>query len=174
MPQRVLTTGGALLVVLALAACGGSQAPGVELAPSAGATQPSVPAPPKIPAAISQKPVVTPPANCDVKQLIKKDLITGTGQTAQPGQTVSVNYVGVLCQTGKEFDSSWQRNQLFTTGLTPGSVIQGWIEGIPGMRVGGRRELIIPPNLAYGKAGSGAAIPPNSTLVFVVDLVSVG
>jgi peptidylprolyl isomerase len=104
---------------------------------------------------------------------VSNDLVTGTGQAAQAGQTVTVNYVGVLCKTGTEFDSSWKRNQLFTTGLTPGSVIPGWVQGIPGMRVGGRRELIIPSSLAYGKAGSGSTIPPNSPLVFVVDLISV-
>jgi len=172
MSQRMLITAGALLAALTLAACGGSTAAGVEPAPSAGSTQASVPTTPKIPAAISTKPTVTP-SNCNTKTLIKKDLITGTGQTAQAGQTVTVNYVGVLCKTGTEFDSSWKRNQPFTTALTPGSVIQGWVDGIPGMRVGGRRELIIPPDLAYGKAGSGSTIPPNSTLVFVVDLISV-
>jgi peptidylprolyl isomerase len=103
-------------------------------------------------------------------------LIAGTGQVAQPGQTVTVNYVGVLCKTGNQFDSSWQRNQPFTTRLVPPptGVILGWVQGIPGMRVGGRRELVIPPNLAYGKAGRPPTIPPNSTLVFVVDLISVG
>jgi peptidylprolyl isomerase len=174
MPKRTLITGCALVASLTLAACGSSRAPGVELAPSAGATQASVPKPPKIPAAISSKPTVTPPSDCNPKQLIKKDLITGTGQTAAAGQSVTVNYVGVLCTTGKEFDSSWKRNQPFTTTLAAGSVIQGWVEGIPGMKVGGRRELIIPASLAYGKKGSGSTIPPNSTLVFVVDLISVG
>jgi len=116
---------------------------------------------------------VTPPKVCPTKALVTKDLITGTGQTVQPGQTVTVNYVGVLCKTGKEFDSSWSRNQPFTTPLTAGSVIPGWVQGIPGMKVGGRRELIIPASLAYGKAGSGSTIPPNSPLVFVVDLLSV-
>lgn len=174
MPKRILTIGGALLASLALAACGSSKAPGVQLAPSAGATEASVPAKPKIPAAISSKPTVTPPSNCNPKQLIKKDLVTGTGQTAAPGATVTVNYVGVLCKTGKEFDSSWKRNQPFTTALSNGSVIPGWVQGIPGMKVGGRRELIIPSNLAYGKQGSGSTIPPNSALVFVVDLISVG
>ena len=171
MPKRLLLTAAGLLAALALAACGGSTAPGVEPAPSGGATQASVPTPPKIPADLKTKPVVTP-SNCDTKQLIKKDLIPGTGQTVQAGQTVSVNYVGVLCKTGAEFDSSWKRNQLFTTALTPGSVIPGWVQGIPGMRVGGRRELIIPAALAYGKTGSGTTIPPNSPLVFVVDLIS--
>jgi FKBP-type peptidyl-prolyl cis-trans isomerase len=145
----------------------------VQLAPGAGGTQASVPTTPKPPPALATKPTVTVPTNCSNKQLIKNDLVTGTGRTAQAGQTVTVNYVGVLCETGKEFDSSWKRNQPFTTALTPGSVIPGWVQGIPGMRVGGRRELIIPPSLGYGKAGSPPTIPPNSTLVFVVDLLSV-
>jgi peptidylprolyl isomerase len=173
MPKPLLTAGLALLAALALAACGSSKAPGVQLAPSAGATEAAVPPKPKVPTALSKKPAVSP-SNCGTKQLIKKDLIPGSGQVAQPGQSVTVNYVGVLCKTGKEFDSSWQRNQLFTTSLAPGSVIQGWVQGIPGMRVGGRRELIIPSNLAYGPKGSGTTIPPNSPLVFVVDLISVG
>jgi peptidylprolyl isomerase len=173
MPKPVLTTGCAVLAALALAACGDSKAPGVQLAPSAGSTQATTPAKPKIPADLSTKPTVTP-SNCDTKALIKKDLIPGTGAVVQPGQTVSVNYVGVLCKTGKEFDSSWKRNQLFTTALSAGSVIPGWVQGIPGMHVGGRRELIIPANLAYGKSGSGSTIPPNSPLVFVVDLISAG
>lgn len=174
MPKQILTSGCALLAGLALAACGGSTAPGVQQAPSGGATQASVPTTPKVPPAIATKPTVTPPSDCNPKALVKKDLITGTGQTAQPGQTVTVNYVGILCKGGKEFDSSWQRNQPFTTALSTGSVIPGWVEGIPGMKIGGRRELVIPANLAYGKAGSGSTIPPNSTLVFVVDLISVG
>ena len=174
MPKQILTAGCALLLGVALAACGSSKAPGVQLAPSSGATQASVPTTPQVPPAISKKPVVAPPPNCNVNQLVKKDLIAGSGQAAQAGQTVTVNYVGILCKNGKQFDSSWQRNQPFTTALTPGSVISGWVQGIPGMKVGGRRELVIPSNLAYGKRGSGSAIPPNSTLVFVVDLISVG
>lgn len=174
MLKPVLRTACALGAGLALGACGSSKAPGVELAPSAGATQAAVPTTPKVPPAIAKKPVVTPPKDCNVKQLVKRDLIAGTGATAQPGQSVTVNYVGVLCKTGKEFDSSWKRNQPFTTTLSSGNVITGWVQGIPGMKVGGRRELVIPPNLAYGSKGSGSTIPPNSTLVFVVDLISVG
>ena len=128
---------------------------------------------PTPPPAIAKKPVVTVPKGPPPTTLQTKDLVVGTGQPAQAGQTVTVNYVGVLYQTGKEFDSSWSRNQPFTTPLAAGSVIQGWVQGIPGMKVGGRRELIIPANLAYGKAGSGSTIPPNSALVFVVDLLSV-
>ncbi|MGH2886120.1 MAG: FKBP-type peptidyl-prolyl cis-trans isomerase [Solirubrobacteraceae bacterium] len=122
---------------------------------------------------MSTKPTVTVPTGPAPTKLVTKDLVTGTGQTAQAGDTVTVNYVGVLYKTGKEFDSSWSRNQPFTTPLASGSVIPGWVQGIPGMKVGGRRELIIPASLAYGAKGSPPTIPPNSPLVFVVDLLSV-
>src|SRR5437588_8007461 len=170
MPKRALVI---CVCALVVAACGSSTAPGVELAPSGGATQASVAATPTVPKDLSTKPTVTVPKNCNNTQLVKQDLITGTGKVAQAGQTVTVNYVGVLCKTGKEFDSSWKRNQPFSTALSTGSVIPGWVQGIPGMKVGGRRELVIPANLAYGKAGSPPTIPPNSPLVFVLDLLSV-
>ena len=163
----------AAAVAIGIAACGSSKAPGVVTAPSAGATQASVPTTPKPPPALSKKPVVNVPSLPAPSHLETKDLVKGTGKAAAAGQTVTVNYVGVLYKTGKQFDSSWSRNQPFTTALTAGSVIPGWVQGIAGMKVGGRRELIIPPNLAYGKKGSGSTIPPNSTLVFVVDLLSV-
>jgi peptidylprolyl isomerase len=172
MRKRALAISGAFALAAALSACG-SKASGVEQAPSGGATQASVPTTPTTPTQLQNKPVVTVPKDCSNKQLITNDLIPGTGQAAQAGQTVTVNYVGVLCKTGKEFDSSWKRNQPFTTALSQGSVIPGWVKGIPGMKVGGRRELIIPANLAYGKTGSPPTIPPNSPLVFVVDLLSV-
>jgi peptidylprolyl isomerase len=169
----MFATVSAVAAALALAACGGSGSSNIELAPSAGPTQVSTPTTPKPPPALRTKPVIhVSPSSCAGKQLVKKDLVSGTGQQALVGQTVTVNYVGVLCKSGKEFDSSWKRNQPSSFPLSAGSVIQGWIEGIPGMRVGGRRELIIPANLAYGKAGR-PGIPPNSTLVFVVDLLSV-
>lgn len=157
----------------ALAGCGSSTATGVEPAPQAGATEASIATTPKPPPAISTKPVVVVPKGAPPTKLVTKDIVVGSGQTATAGSTVTVNYVGVLYKTGKEFDSSWQRNQPFTTPLTPGSVIPGWVQGIPGMKVGGRRELIIPPSLAYGAKGSPPTIPPNSTLVFVVDLLAV-
>ena len=103
-----------------------------------------------------------------------KDLIVGSGSAAKTGSTVTVNYVGVLYKGGKEFDSSWKTGQPFSPfRLGAGSVIPGWDKGIVGMKVGGRRELIIPPDLAYGKSGSPPTIPPNATLVFVVDLLGV-
>ncbi len=172
MTKRVLAISSSVLLAAGVAACGSSKkAPGIQLAPSAGATQ-SVATTATVPPAISKEPVVAVPKSPPPTHLVVKDLIKGTGQTVAPGQTVTVNYVGVLYKTGKTFDSSWSRNQPFTTPLQTGSVIPGWVKGIPGMKVGGRRELIIPPAEAYGKAGSGS-IPPNSTLVFVVDLLSV-
>jgi peptidylprolyl isomerase len=162
-----------LALALALAACGSSKAPGVVTAPSAGATQASIPTTPTVPPALSKKPAVQIPKTAPPNQLVTKDLVTGTGKTAAAGQTVTVNYVGDLYKTGKEFDSSWSRNQTFTTALSAGSVIPGWVKGIAGMKVGGRRELIIPPSLGYGAKGSPPTIPANSTLVFVVDLLSV-
>jgi peptidylprolyl isomerase len=161
------------LLALGLAACGSSRAPGVVQAPSAGATQASVPTTPKPPPQLAKQPVVTVPKTPPPTHLVIKDLITGAGKKATAGATVTVNYVGVLYKTGKQFDSSWSRNQPSSFPLTAGGVIRGWVLGIPGMRIGGRRELIIPPALGYGKAGSGSTIPPNSTLVFVVDLLSV-
>jgi FKBP-type peptidyl-prolyl cis-trans isomerase len=158
---------------LALAACGGSKASGVVPAPSAGATQASIPTTPTVPPALKTKPVVQVPQTSPPSRLVTKDLVTGTGKAAASGQTVTVNYVGVLYKTGKEFDSSWKRSQPFTTALSTGSVIPGWVQGINGMKVGGRRELIIPPSLGYGAKGSPPTIPANSTLVFVVDLLSV-
>jgi peptidylprolyl isomerase len=122
---------------------------------------------------LSKEPTVTPPSGAAPTVLIKKDLIVGTGPEAKPGQNVTVNYVGVLYKGGKEFDASWKRNEPFTFALGKGAVIAGWDQGIAGMKVGGRRELIIPASLAYGSRGAGASIPPNSALVFVVDLLGV-
>ena len=175
MRSRTFATIATIAVAAALAACGSSTK--IELAPSGGSTQASIPTTPTPPPALRTKPVVhVSPSSCATKQLVKQDLVTGTGQVAQAGQTVTVNYVGVLCKTGKEFDSSWKRGQPLSTALTsgPSGVIAGWVQGLPGMRVGGRRELIIPSNLAYGKTGSPTGgIPPNAPLVFVVDLLSV-
>jgi FKBP-type peptidyl-prolyl cis-trans isomerase len=173
--KRTLGVSVALALSVGVAACGSSSstASGVEQAPSGGATQASVPTTPTPPPQLAKKPAVTVPKGAPPTQLVTKDLIPGTGAAASPGKTVTVNYVGVLYKGAKEFDSSWSRNQPFTTALSPGSVIPGWVQGLNGMKVGGRRELIVPPSLGYGKAGSPPTIPPNSTLVFVVDLLGV-
>jgi peptidylprolyl isomerase len=120
---------------------------------------------------LSKEPKVTPPSGPAPTKLVVKDLITGTGPEAKAGQTVTVNYVGVLFKGGKEFDASWKRKEPFKFLLGKGQVIAGWDQGVAGMKVGGRRELVIPAALAYGAKGSGSAIPPNAPLVFVVDLL---
>jgi peptidylprolyl isomerase len=120
---------------------------------------------------LSKEPVVTPPSGSAPTKLAVKDIITGTGAEAKAGEAVTVNYVGVLFHGGKEFDASWKRKEPFTFMLGKGQVIPGWDQGVPGMKVGGRRELIIPAALAYGAKGSPPTIPPNAPLVFVVDLL---
>ena len=119
------------------------------------------------------KPKVEKPSGAPPKELVTNDLEEGSGAEAKSGDTVTVQYVGVNYKTGKEFDASWGRGEPFTFTLGGGEVISGWDEGIEGMKVGGRRELIIPPNHAYGSTGSPPVIPPNETLVFVVDLEAI-
>lgn len=157
-------------LAVGLAGCGGSsKAQGVVQAPSEGLTAP--PPPPPLPAALEHKPTVTVPKGPPPNHLVKIDLVKGTGAAATPSSTVTVQYVGVLYKNGKQFDASWNDGSGQPIQLSlAGGVIKGWTQGIPGMRVGGRRELIIPPSLAYAKKGAGSKIPPNSTLVFVVDL----
>lgn len=102
--------------------------------------------------------------------LVITDLVVGTGAEAQPGSTVDVHYVGVEFATGDEFDASWNRGSSINFPL--GSLIAGWQKGIPGMKVGGRRQLVCPPHLAYGPAGGGHRLS-GKTLVFVIDLLGV-
>ena len=177
---------------LGVSACGSSstRAAGVMLAPSGGPTSTTLKAPPTAattttPTALtvttpktgplSKEPVIKVPSGPPPKKLVINNLITGTGATAKDGDTVYVNYVGVLYKNGKIFDASWRDTpgKAISFPLSTGSVIPGWVKGLVGMKVGGRRELIIPPALAYGKAGSGSTIPPNSTLIFDVDLLKV-
>jgi len=122
----------------------------------------------------SQKPEVEIPAGQDPSyQLEIEDLVVGEGEEASAGQTVEVHYVGHAWSTGEQFDASWDRGDTFKFGLGRGQVIQGWDQGVAGMKVGGRRRITIPPMLGYGKRGAGGAIGPDETLVFVVDLISV-
>ena len=119
------------------------------------------------------KPKVEVPDGPPPKELQIDDITEGTGAEATSGSTLSMQYVGVNYSDGKEFDSSWSTGQPFTFQLGAGMVIPGWDQGIEGMKVGGRRELIIPPDLAYGAQGQPPAIKPNETLVFIVDLLDV-
>ncbi|MFE9859243.1 FKBP-type peptidyl-prolyl cis-trans isomerase [Streptomyces sp. NPDC005780] len=109
-----------------------------------------------------------PPADLEIKEIWE-----GEGAEAKAGQTVSVHYVGVAFSTGEEFDSSWNRGAPLQFPLGAGRVIQGWDQGLQGMKVGGRRQLTIPAHLAYGDRGAGAAIAPGETLIFVCDLMGV-
>jgi peptidylprolyl isomerase len=121
----------------------------------------------------SAKPVIEVPDEPPPTELVTEDIVTGDGATAEAGDQVSVQYVGVDYETGEQFDASWDTGQPFEFELGGGSVIPGWDEGIEGMKVGGRRELTIPPDLAYGAQGQPPAIGPDATLVFVVDLLDV-
>ena len=107
-----------------------------------------------------------------VTDLETEDLVEGTGELAVSGKSVTVHYTGTLTD-GTKFDSSLDRDTPFTFNLGAGEVIKGWDQGVTGMKVGGKRKLTIPPELGYGDAGSGASIPPNSTLIFEVELLNV-
>jgi len=120
------------------------------------------------------KPSVIIPEGTPPNELTSEDLEVGTGAEALAGQPVTVHYVGVSWSTGAEFDSSWDRGEFFSFPLGAGHVIQGWDQGVQGMKVGGRRRLTIPPEMGYGSRGAGGVIGPNETLVFVVDLFDVG
>lgn len=120
-----------------------------------------------------QRPDVDPHDGPAPADLLVEDLTTGDGEQAAPGRTVTVHYVGVAHSTGEEFDASWNRGQPFRFPLGAGRVIAGWDDGVAGMRVGGRRRLVIPPHLGYGERGAGGVIEPGETLIFVVDLLGV-
>ncbi|UMG94874.1 FKBP-type peptidyl-prolyl cis-trans isomerase [Nocardioides sp. TF02-7] len=109
-----------------------------------------------------------PPAD-----LVVTDITVGDGPVASAGNTVSVHYVGVAHSTGEEFDASYNRGAPLKFQLGVGQVIQGWDQGVQGMKVGGRRQLVIPPHLGYGDRGAGGVIKGGETLVFVVDLLGV-
>jgi peptidylprolyl isomerase len=197
MTNRSLAIPVLAAAALGLAGCGSSAAPGIQAAPSAGLTAPTstpaatpttpttptTPATPKptvpLPAAFKTKPTVAIPSGPPPKTLVIKDLIKGTGPVATPASTVTVQYVGDLYKGGKQFDASWSDGSGQPVSFPLTGVIKGWLQGIPGMKEGGRRELIIPPSLAYKNvarpgAGAGhATIPANSTLVFVIDLHAV-
>ena len=118
---------------------------------------------------VSSKPEIDFPSGPAPAQLVIEDLVIGDGPEAKPGGVVEVHYVGVEYDTGEEFDSSWGRGESIEFPLR--GLIQGWQDGIPGMKVGGRRQLVVPPAQAYGPAGSGHQLS-GKTLIFVIDLLS--
>lgn len=173
-------------LMLAFAACGEEEeAASTTAAPAEtqpAVTQPGETTPQEEPAkegseAISknldEKPAIPQPTGQPPSKLETEDIVEGDGATAKEGDMVSVQYVGVNHSNGEEFDASWNRGEPFEFQLGGGQVIPGWDEGIAGMKEGGRRKLVIPPDLAYGPQGSPPAIGPDETLVFVVDLEKV-
>ena len=124
--------------------------------------------------ATSVKPIIQGPAGDPPSELMMEDLVVGDGAEAAAGAIVNVDYVGVSWSTGAEFDASWNRGDVFSFALGGGMVIQGWDQGVAGMKVGGRRRLTIPSAMGYGAQGAGGVIGPNETLIFTVDLRSLG
>jgi peptidylprolyl isomerase len=153
-------------LAVAIVGCGGDEASSRSSGDSSASTAAdSSTAPPT-------KPKVEVPNGAPPTKLESRDLVQGDGAVARAGDEVTVQYVGVDYRSGKQFDASWDRGEPFTFPLGAGEVIQGWDQGVQGMKVGGRRELIVPPKLGYGSRQVGP-IAANSTLIFVVDLISV-
>jgi peptidylprolyl isomerase len=121
----------------------------------------------------STKPAIPKPTGTPPRRLVKEDIVKGKGPAAKAGDTVVVHYVGMNFSNGREFDASWDAGSPFPLQLGAGQVIPGWDRGLVGIREGGRRKLTIPPELGYGAEGFPPDIPPNETLVFVVDAVSI-
>jgi len=171
----------AVVLATGLSACGGDD-DSAGSKPETAASQPDTgtatePTPAEAEEALkdtSQKPVIPKPTGSPPRRLVVEDIVKGKGKAAKKGDTVIVNYVGMNFSNGQEFDASWDRGQPFPVQLGTGGVIQGWEQGLIGIRQGGRRKLTIPPELGYGPQGQPPAIPPNETLIFVVDAVSVG
>jgi len=121
---------------------------------------------------MSEKPhVYVPAGEAPPAELVIEDIEVGAGEEAKAGHNVEVHYAGNAWSTRQQFDASWDRGDTFTFRLGAGQVIGGWDQGVVGMKIGGRRRLVIPPGLGYGSRGAGGVIKPNETLVFVVDLI---
>jgi peptidylprolyl isomerase len=168
----------------AVAGCGGSSDSSTESSASTeaggsstksgeGSGESSESVPKASPTKKKTKPTVTVPKGVSPKNFAVKEIEEGTGPEAKVGDKVTVQYVGVGYDSEEEFDSSWSRNEPFSFTLGAGEVIKGWDQGVDGMKVGGRRELLIPGNLAYGPEGRPPTIGPNETLIFVIDLLAV-
>lgn len=187
---RIIGSAAVAVAAVALTACGGND----NNSANPSTTAPGTPAPAATSAAAAptashgrectaddigvtggfgQAPTITIPDNCDPpKQLVTKDLVEGTGPAAASGRPVEMNYSLVTWSDKKKLDSSFDRGQTFPLTLGTGEVIPGWDQGLIGIKQGGRRLLIIPPDLGYGQGGQG--VKPNETLVFVTDAVKVG
>jgi len=169
----------ALVAALVLAGCGEDEEQGRD--PSQGSSQQDPETTETSPAAAAEalkdtsvKPEVPRPSGSPPRRLETEEIVRGKGPAARRGDNVLIQYVGVTFSTGEEFDASWDVGRPFPFRLGGGQVIEGWNKGIVGMKKGGRRMLTVPPEQAYGTAGSPPAIGPNETLVFVVDLLEIG
>jgi len=172
--RSTLTLLSLLLTALVLAACGDDEDERSSLPPDSTtpAQQDTATEPEPEPEPDAEKPEVEVPDK-PAKKLEIVDIEKGDGDAAKKGDTVSVHYVGVSQSTGEEFDASYNRGEPFEFELGAGMVIDGWDEGVEGMKVGGRRRLVIPPEQGYGAQGQPPSIGPNETLVFVIDLLEV-
>jgi peptidylprolyl isomerase len=165
-----------LLLLVVPAACGSdddSGEPAAKETPEKTSEEPSPSAQREALKDTSTKPVIPKPSGSPPRRLEKQDIVKGKGPAAKPGDTVTVQYVGVAFSTGDEFDASWDRGQPFPVPLGAGQVIEGWDKGLVGMRKGGRRMLTIPPELGYGSEGYPPTIAPNETLIFVIDALDI-
>lgn len=171
----------AVVLATGLVACGGDDDSSEGSPPETATSQPETgtatePTPAEAQEALkdtSQKPAIPKPTGSPPRRLVVEDIVKGKGKAAKKGDTVVVNYVGMNFSNGQEFDASWDRGQTFPVTIGQTQVIEGWTRGLVGIRKGGRRKLTIPPELGYGPNGYPPAIPPNETLIFVVDAVSV-
>jgi peptidylprolyl isomerase len=169
--MRAVSRGQILIVLLcaalalAVAGCGSSDSSSSSIQSTSASSS-------EVSTNLKAKPKVTVPGAPAPKKLEEKEIVEGSGAEAKAGDEVTVQYVGVGYDSGEEFDASWGREP-FSFPLGAGEVIAGWDKGVAGMKVGGRRELTIPANLAYGSAGYPPAIGPNEPLVFVIDLLAV-
>jgi peptidylprolyl isomerase len=165
----------ALIAALAPAACGDddSDAGDTSGTQTATAEEPSPSAQREALKDTSTKPVIPKPAGSPPRRLVKEDIVKGRGKPVEPGDAILLHYVGVTFSTNQEIDSSWDRDEPFVLQLGVSPVIEGWTRGLVGMRKGGRRMLTVPPELAYGPEGDPPTIPPNETLVFVLDALDV-
>lgn len=167
--------GAVAALAIALAGCGSSSTgnSAIQPAPSAPQGPVTVPAPITTPKTgpLAKEPTIAKSKAPVPTKLIVKDIVKGTGPVLKVGQAATVNYVGASYPAAKVFDSSWKHGTPAEFQLTAGSLIPGWVQGLPGMRVGGRRELIIPGILAYPQGNPQAGIAPKEPLVFIIDLL---
>jgi peptidylprolyl isomerase len=181
-PLRQVLSFIAVVAVLGMAACGDDDDSSGDSGGSADATTQqdtgteTNPSPADAEAALkdtSKKPVIPKPTGAPPRKLVTEDIVRGKGAGAKKGDTVVVHYVGMNFSNGQEFDASWDTGSPFPVQLGAGMVIKGWDQGLVGIKKGGRRKLTIPPELGYGAQGYPPDIPPNETLVFVVDAIDI-